>query len=293
MRPYPNAEERILALKVCDPACGSGHFLIAAANRMAKALASVRTGEEEPPPSAIQQAKRDVIGHCIYGVDINPMAVELCKVNLWMEALEPGKPLSFLDHRIQFGNSLLGTTPRLMAEGIPSDAFNPIEGDDKAVVSRLRKQNAQERKDYESGQRSLFDVIEPPADYRRIAADLRDLDALDDATLAGIRAKEERFKALANDDEVQKARGLADAWCAAFVWEKTAANALPPLTDRAYRLLSKDPLDPRFEDVRAYVARLRERYQFFHWHVAFPDVFRCAGRSPERRQRANRLGRRL
>ena len=225
--PRQDAEKRILALKVCDPACGSGHFLIAAANRMAKALASVRTGEEEPPPSAIQQAKRDVIGHCIYGVDINPMAVELCKVNLWMEALEPGKPLSFLDHRIQCGNSLLGTTPRLMAEGIPSDAFKPIEGDDKAVVSRLRKQNAQERKDYETGQRRLFDVVEPSADYRRLAADLRDLDALDDATLAGIRAKEQRYRDLANDAEYQKARGLADAWCAAFVWEKETSTSPP------------------------------------------------------------------
>ncbi|PJF20696.1 MAG: restriction endonuclease, partial [Phototrophicales bacterium] len=126
-----HGEDAILDLKICDPACGSGHFLIAAANRMAKALAFIRTGEEEPPPSAIQKAKRDVISHCIYGVDINPMAVELCKVNLWMESMDPGKPLSFLDHRIQVGNSLLGTTPKLMAEGIPDDAFKPIEGDDK------------------------------------------------------------------------------------------------------------------------------------------------------------------
>jgi type I restriction-modification system DNA methylase subunit len=101
----PSAEDRILSLKICDPACGSGHFLIAAANRLAKKLAELRTGEEEPPPKAIQEAKRDIIGHCIYGVDINPMAVELCKVNLWMEALEPGKPLSFLDHRIVTGTA--------------------------------------------------------------------------------------------------------------------------------------------------------------------------------------------
>jgi hypothetical protein len=57
------------------------------------------------------------------------------------------------------------------------------------------------------------------------------------------------------------------------VWEKTAANLLPPMTDAYYRQMSKDPLDPRFAYVRAYVARLTERYQFFHWHVAYPDVF--------------------
>ncbi len=110
-----NVEERILNLKICDPACGSGHFLIAAAHRIAKLLATVRTGEEEPSPEAYRTALRNIIGHCIYGVDINPMAVELCKVALWMEAIVPGKPLSFLDHHIQCGNSLLGATPALLA----------------------------------------------------------------------------------------------------------------------------------------------------------------------------------
>src|ERR1019366_10819851 len=66
---------------------------------------------------------REGIGHCIYGVDINPMAVELCKVSLWMEAMELGKPLSFLEHRIQVGNSLLGTIPQLLAGGIQDEAF--------------------------------------------------------------------------------------------------------------------------------------------------------------------------
>ena len=125
-KPTPKeAEAAILTLKVCDPACGSGHFLIAAAHRIAKRLAAVRTGDEEPAPEAYRQALRDVIGHCIFGVDINPMAVELCKINLWLESLEPGKPLSFLDHHIQCGNSLLGATPALLTDGIPDEAFTP------------------------------------------------------------------------------------------------------------------------------------------------------------------------
>ena len=81
---------------------------------MARHLARVRSlaeGESEPSPLLYQHALRDVIGRCLYGVDVNPMAVELCKVSLWLEAIEPGKPLSFLDHQIQCGNSLLGTTP--------------------------------------------------------------------------------------------------------------------------------------------------------------------------------------
>jgi hypothetical protein len=263
----------ILALKVCDPACGSGHFLIAAAHRLAKALAAAITYEEEPAPDAIRTALRDVIGHCIYGVDINPMAVELCKVGLWMEALEPGKPLSFLDHRIQCGNSLLGTTPRLMADGIPDDAFQPIEGDDKKVVSALRKRNKQERKQREVGsfQHGLFDAV-PPANYGVLAAEVKALDALSDATMAGVRAKEARYRALADDPDYIAARLLADAWCAAFVWEKTSA-ALLPMTDLLYRRLEDDPHAESLRPVREQVVALREHYRFFHWHVAFPDVF--------------------
>ena len=90
----------LLDLTVCDPACGSGHFLVAAARRIAKRIAAEETGESEPPETAIRKALRRVIGRCIYGVDINPMAVELAKVSLWMEALEPGKPLSYLDQNI-------------------------------------------------------------------------------------------------------------------------------------------------------------------------------------------------
>ena len=102
------AEQELLKIRVCDAACGSGHFLIAAAHRLAKRLAIVRSGEDSPSPLVYQAALRDVISHCIYGVDINPMSVELCKVSLWMETLQPGKPLSFLDHHIQCGNSLIG-----------------------------------------------------------------------------------------------------------------------------------------------------------------------------------------
>ncbi|TVR18759.1 MAG: hypothetical protein EA396_14140, partial [Anaerolineaceae bacterium] len=300
-------EDAILTLKVCDPACGSGHFLIAAANRMAKALAFVRTGEEEPPPAAVQIAKRDIISHCIYGVDINPMAVELCKVNLWMEALEPGKPLNFLDHRIQVGNSLLGTTPRLMAGGIPDDAFKPIEGDDKPYVSAMRKVNKQERKDRETGQRSMFELIDPPADYSYLTEAMHALDALPNDTLGAVQRKEAQYAALARDPEYVKARLLADAWCAAFVWEKKAPTprtsgsfpspsgggdqqVLPhegegfrmgangghfplPMTDLLYRRMEDNPLADNLQAVREYVVELKERYQFFHWHVAFPDVF--------------------
>lgn len=101
-------------LKVIDPACGSGHFLIAAARRIGARLAELEEETSLPSPRALRKATRTVIAHCIYGADINPMAIELAKVALWLESQDAGRPLAFLDHRLRVGNSLLGATPELM-----------------------------------------------------------------------------------------------------------------------------------------------------------------------------------
>lgn len=278
----PDERERaLLDLKVCDPACGSGHFLIAAAHRLARRLAAVRTGDDEPSPQAMRQALRDVISHCIYGVDINPMAVELCKVNLWMEALEPGKPLSFLDHHIQCGNSLLGATPALLREGIPDDAFKAIEGDDKKVCTELRKQNKKER----AGQTSLFGrALEPWERLGSLAAGMMDLDDLDDATPEGVREKQARYERVVRSSDYLYGKLLADAWCAAFVQPKTRETGYP-ITEEVFRRIEENPhAVPVW--LPEEVQRLAERYKFFHWHLQFPDVFRvpASDRSAENEQ---------
>jgi hypothetical protein len=266
-------ESAILALKICDPACGSGSFLIAAAHRIAHALAQVRAGSDEPPPSLVRTALREVIGNCIYGVDINPMSVELCKVNLWIEALDPGKPLSFLDHHIKVGNSLLGTTPALMAKGIPDGAFEPLEGDDRALTAKLRKQNRSERKTLESGQLTMFDLFDLSANQAALTRAVSEVDEIEDIRIAGIRAKEAQWQALANDPEYIRAHLLADAWCAAFVWERRPDTGVPPLTQFVYQRLCQDPFASEFEPIRRVVVQLREQYGFFHWHIEFPGVF--------------------
>lgn len=264
-------ERAILSLAVCDPAVGSGHFLIAAAHRIARRLAFVRTGDEEPSPEATRTALRDVIGHCLYGVDVNPMAVELCKVSLWMEALEPGKPLSFLDHRILCGNSLLGTTPALLADGIPDDAFNPIERDEKEIARGLKKQNRDERK---GKQRTFFHVLvaEASRTYGELGGRVESLDGLDDSSIEGIQLKETVFRRLTESAEYRCARLAADAWCAAFVWPKRE-DAPEPVTFDLFRRLQEDP-DAVPRETIEEVQRLADEYRFFHWHLAFPDVFR-------------------
>ncbi len=280
----PEPEKAILSLKICDPACGSGAFLIAAAHRMARKLASIRTREDEPSPGEIRRALRDVIGHCIYGVDLNPMAVELCKINLWMEAMDKGKPLSFLDHRILVGNSLLGTVPALMNKGIPDDAFSPIVGDDKKIARQFKRQN------HEGQDMTALFVAEgtgytvSPIAVKMasgLAKTIVEIDALSNDAISEIIKKHLHYQETVESPEYRHLKFEADAWCAAFVWRKTK-GAPPAITNSVYEVIRKMP-DSVSEEVRREVDRLADQYKFFHWHVAFPDVFKSPiyGGQPE------------
>jgi hypothetical protein len=140
-------ERALLDLRVCDPAAGSGHFLLAAARRIARELAKARGGEDEPTPSDYRHALRDVIRQCIYAVDKNPLAVDLCKVALWMEGHNAGLPLSFLDHHVKCGDSLVGVFDlKVLEEGLPDDAYKPVTGDDKTAAKYYRDRNRTEKK---------------------------------------------------------------------------------------------------------------------------------------------------
>lgn len=261
----PNPEKALLDLSVCDPACGSGHFLIAAAQRIAARLASVRTGDAEPAPTAVRTALRDVVGSCIYGVDVNEMAVELCKVALWMEALEPGRPLSFLDHRIVVGNSLLGATPALVAQGVPDPAFTALLGDDRATVTALRRRNARER----GGQVTMaLDGL--VVDTAPLAREVAALEAIPDATIDGVHQRERLNRALTASGTHERAHWAADAWCAAFVCPKRPGE--PEITTETVRLFVRDP-HAVSERLRTLVKTIAATHRFFHWHVAFPEVF--------------------
>jgi N-6 DNA Methylase len=266
-------EQAIRDLKVCDPACGSGHFLIAAAHRIAKRLAAVRTRDDEPAPEALRTALRDVIASCIYGVDVNPMAVELCKVALWMEALAPGKPLSFLDHRIACGNALLGTTPALITAGIPASAFKPLLGDDKDTVAELRKRNKAEPR-----WQTLLDTDEALPLGERLGEALERLGKQDADSLDAVQAQERRFDDLTQSDDYSQAKLLADAWCAAFVAPKRPGS--PTLTQATLNRIAGGTA--LADGDQAAIDALADEYRFLHWHIAFPDVFRIddTGRDP-------------
>ncbi|MFF3014026.1 Eco57I restriction-modification methylase domain-containing protein [Streptomyces sp. NPDC057939] len=283
-------EAALLSLTICDPACGSGHFLVAAARRIARRLAEIRTDDPEPGAEDVRHALRDVISRCVYGVDLNPMAVELAKVSLWIEAMEPGRPLTFLDAHIKHGNGLLGTTPKLLARGLPDEAFKVLEGDDSKAVRNLKARNASERERWltalrhGANQDALFsEQAALEISNAAISSKTSAITAAPSVMLEDVQDQARAYRELTTSKDYVKALRLADAWCAAFVWEKGERTSPAALTTDSLLSLHAAEGDTDAQvDTHANlpdgtvhtVRRLREEYRFFHWHLEFPEVFR-------------------
>lgn len=268
-------EQALLSLRVADISCGSGHILLAAARRIATQLAIVRTGEEQPSPSAFRAAIRDVIRECIYGVDLNPLAVELCKVALWLEAHNPGEPLNFLDHHIKCGNAIVGFARREEVErGIPDEAFVTMPGDDKETAALVRKRNKAERKDHASGQIPLAPAIQKQLDD--ILRGWRELSVLPERTPEDIAAKKRLYQDFTKSEDAWLLNQIAAIPIAQFYLPKTPANLPKLITDAEFRRFWNGERSPQGQ-ATAEAWALGEQKHFFHWFLEFPEIIQRGG----------------
>lgn len=260
------AEAALLQITVLDPACGSAHFLVGAGHRLARHLARIRTGDEEPPLPAVQEALRDVVSTCLYGVDINPMAVELAKVSLWLEAHVPGRPLTFLDHHFASGDSLVGAWVDEMALGIPDEAFQRTPGDDARTATAWRKRNGELR----GGQATLgFET--PSSGISELISAAHAVAAEDDRTPEGIRRKQAAARRAQDDPARQRMVALADSWVGAFLTVKEKGS-IPEIVDRHYAIRDGHSETANSHDHEPALATpdLGER-RALHWELAFPE----------------------
>ncbi len=272
----PDPVSALLSLTVCDPACGSGHFLLAAARAIARAVAQARFQEQEPTPDQFRVALREVIEHSIYGVDKNPLAVDLCKVALWIEGHTPGQPLSFLDHRIRLGDSLVGVFDLQAPEvSVPDGAFLVKTGDDKAPAQRLKKRNTAEKRGVQH-----FESLDPRA------ADSWQLDALAQSYNQLDRMKSDSVDAVhAKESQYQQSRDLNPVWqrdwqranlaVAPFFAELTPDNEMRVPTTVHLQQAARD--QEVSNAVVAYANQLAREHHFFHWPLEFPEVFHRGG----------------
>lgn len=270
-------EKALLALKVADIACGSGAFICAALEKMGEQLAMIRMGDEErPTEDQLREAKRDVLLHCIYGVDLNPMAIELAKFSLWITASLPDMPLSFLDHKLKCGNSLIGATPDLIKKGIPEDAFKAVGNDNPDICTKLKQKVRRELE-------SLNRVNEPTAQYgfqfKRNETDelLRIREVLNNRKqeqVSDVDMAEEEYLELEKMERKFKDWLMADVWTAAFFIGKKDINLdLYPTNVTLENLRENQPVN---EVLIERILKIADQYNFFHFHLEFPEVFEKA-----------------
>lgn len=321
----PKEPEAILGLKVCDPACGSASFLVAALHYLADALfrslchhrkltepaqakkltlpygrPSVGKTNEQLvpfPPNDPQRGdtfaeritallRRHVVERCIYGVDINALAVEFARVSLWVETLDPELPFTFLDHKIKVGNSLVGcwldrvldyplkAWEREGGDGKDGPRSQRIEtflkgekkGNKRSGDGRIKQEMRALIERRFQGQGSLFDdkeatpetvVAEARSEYEKLHDFPPDADP-------DVREQFFRDK-IEGSPAVQALRRAMDEWCAVWFWPSDEAT------------MPKVPTPDNFHaddaDRREIIRHLATEIKFFHWELAFPDVF--------------------
>jgi hypothetical protein len=259
--------DQILALRVLDPAMGSGAFLVAACRYLASAAEEALIEEGRWQPHDVTQAdrvalRREIASRCLFGVDLNPMAVQLARLSLWLATLAADKPLSFLDHHLVAGHSLVGATPE--------------------DVSR-QPGGGHRRKRHET--LPLFDPRGLSLALGQAAQIIANVSLEPDDSADIVRAKERAVHALhAGESPLGKWKAALDLWCGAWFWPAAKAPDRAVFLDLVSRCLDRPSALPHriandmLDESRAVAAR----HRFLHWPLIFPDVFSNAADSENR-----------
>lgn len=263
------ATEALLSLKICDPAMGSGHFLKEATDKLAEKIITLLaeypvnpvTNLLEEIRSQILQSlneqeitidaeehlkdtnliKRMVMKRCIYGVDLNPMAVELAKLSLWLDSFTVGAPLSFLDHHLKVGNSLIGTT-----------------------VGEIREQ-------LETGQSHMFGG--PFSGLLNATELMREVSVKTDATYSEVEQSIERYNDF--EEAVKPYKKVLDIWLSRHFDNERADDFLMTFSDQITHLLKGEDVElgDKQQAIINKAEQLNNEKHFFHWELEFPEVF--------------------
>lgn len=268
------AIDALLDLKIIDPACGSGHFLLAAARRLAVKCAQFDRPGAAPSTKDYRHWLREVARRSLYGVDKNPMAIELAKVALWIETVEPGKPLSFLDAHLRCGDSLLGVYDlEVLKQGIPDDAYKALTGDNKAAASAWKRINKNER------ERDTGTLEMAFADLANVLAKgAQQIETSPEDDLAQVEAKAEAFGKLIEGQTWHRLHTACELYVAAFLMPKLAE---PRVTDGAAGVTIpttaavREKLAGRtnVSTMEANALHAATMARAFHWPLEFPQIF--------------------
>ena len=258
----------VLDVNILDPAMGSGHFLVAAVDYVARFLVEKgaeedgKEGKEGNGESQLAYWRRRVAQACIYGVDLNPLAVELAKLSLWLATVSKNKPLSFLDHHLRCGNSLIGAR----VADLPLDAAGPTS----AQQRKSRKAQAEEAAARAAGQTSMLDDSAFAGSMRTASRFMGDIERLGSETLADVH-ESERIYVETVRKTTERARRLADLWTAQHFGLAIAADQWPALAKHV--LHGGGIVLPGWAEIIEEGQQIAAERRFLHWELEFPEVF--------------------
>jgi type I restriction-modification system DNA methylase subunit len=248
--------DHILSIKVLDPAMGSGHFLVEATDQLARwlvsAWATARPEESDSKEIAEQDvhwARREVVRNCIYGVDLNPMAVELAKLSLWLTTVASNKPLSFLDHHLRCGNSLIGAE---------LDRLTVLPGGEKEQTPLW----SFGLKSHTSGLLKRYSLMA----------------ALPDDNLQMVKWKVDQFRQIKESELSRRLYELSNVWLSTFFGNKVSDDDYYELQNRLHPEKFPDWAGLREREWFRKAQTLAGEKRFFHWEQEFPEAFQGEGR---------------
>ena len=234
--------ERVLQLKILDPAMGSGHFLVAVADYLALVIVAEPSMAIETEIEAAQLAwKRRVVEWSLYGVDKNPLAVELAKLSLWLSTVARDKPLNFLDHHLRCGDALVGANLADLGD-VPPVIIQPKTGQRHLFEQRLNEKLPLMLSE-------MWQLLRPDSD-----------------SYEAVHAKDMLYRALQQVKAPFEA--IANLWVSGYFGHEftpTGYDEAIDLITQPDKLLAL----PAMQTAQA----LAETHHFFHWELAFPEVF--------------------
>jgi len=272
-------------LKVCDPACGGGSFLLASIDYLGKIYAQIETEEDFPEENILRQARRKILQNCIYGVDLNPMALELAKISLWLKVSVKDKPLTFLDNHLKLGNSLIGYTKKQKISKIPLKALNIVKGNNKTGIPDEKREFLNEAKEHlknfsitknlSTGKPSVQKTILPYKDSENYSNAAISIFNMEEESVNEYKEKKKCYSELLKSNSWKNLNLQANLWISSFFWNMSKKYVKQTPTDTLV-LKAKQGVLKNENPTVGEVYRLCDNYHYFNWFLEFPEVFQKA-----------------
>ncbi len=272
--------ENLKSIKICDPACGGGTFLLSAMDLLGKKIAEITSNLEIPTEFEMREARREALQRCIYGVDKNPLAVELTKVSLWLRACVNDKPLNFLDNHIKNGNSLIGLDIynkdlQIRPENFkaPSKETVELKPDHRKLTTQIKKEIALKSQ----SSKRVMHITSFISEKEDIISDLdefQNLLQMSETDIKDFKKKEIKYNKLRKKQNFLKLLNISNSIIATNFWPITEESLKNYPNNTILDEFKEGILSDDNKEILKNANQIAQINKFLHWYLEYPEIFR-------------------